>query len=208
MKHTLTALVLSLGLATPALASAQEINQKGNLIFSAERLMGLSFSHVSQENPDPLEDDENDYTVFGFAWRGTSPQSPFDIPRIGFDYMLIDKLSLGGSLGYASIGDDADIAIFQIAPRVGYLHSFSKVISIWPRGGLTYHSLSGDGDYSENGFAFSAECPFTFSPTEHFAFHVGPTFDIDLFGGYGGDDSDLSQHWRTFGITGGLLGWF
>ncbi len=216
MKHTLTATVLALGLTTSALASAQEINRKGTMIFSAERLMGFSFSHMSRENPDPPGGDtDQDWTNFGFGWRANvnGAVSPFDVPRIGFDYMIIDKLSLGGSLGYASVSlDDPDASgsIFQIAPRVGYLHSFSKVISIWPRGGLTYHSFSNDpGDNSENGFALSVECPFTFSPTEHFAFHVGPTFDIDMFGNFDpGDAPDQSQHWRSIGITGGLLGWF
>lgn len=215
MKHPLSALVLSLGLLAPALASAEEHYQKGTALFSAERLMGISLSHFSRENPDPPGGDaEADWTSFGFGWRANAAGqlSPFDVPRIGFDYMVIDHLSIGGSLGYASVSlDDPDqsAALFQIAPRVGYMHAFTRVISIWPRGGLTYHSLGTDpGSESENGLALTIECPFTFSPTDHFAFHVGPTFDIDMFGNFNPEaGDDRSQHWRTFGITGGILGW-
>ena len=213
MKHTLSALVLSLGLLLPALASAEEIHHKGTAIFSAERLVGISWSHFSRENA-PAADIERDWTSFGFGWRASEggTLAPFDLPCVGFDYMVIDHLSIGGSIGYASVSlddPDASIALFEIAPRVGYAIALGRVVSLWPRGGITYHAQSSDpGSEGQNGFAFTAECPFTFSPTNHFAFHVGPTFDIDMFGNYNPDvGDDVDQHWRSFGITGGIMGW-
>ena len=91
---------------------------------------------------------------------------------------------------------------------MGYVHAFGRVVGIWPRGGFTYHS--GEvGGRDENGFALTLECPFTFSPVEHFAFHIGPTFDVDLFGeAEGGGGNDIDQHYRAFGLNAGLLGWF
>ena len=80
---------------------------------------------------------------------------------------------------------------------------------MWPRGGFTYHS--GERPYDNNGFALTVECPFTFSPTRNFAFHIGPTFDVDLFGeaeGFGPGDQDVDQTYRTIGLNAGLLGWF
>lgn len=210
MKHTLSALALSLGLSFPALASAQEISSKANMIFSVDRLVGFSSSHYWRENP-PGDDIKSDWTNFGFGWRGTPQVAPFDIPRFAFDYLIIDHLSVGGSLGYASVSlDDPDVsvALFEIAPRVGYIYSFGRVVSIWPRGGFTYHSAGADPGDSENGFALTLECPFTFSPIEHVAFHVGPTFDIDMFGTHDpemGDNND--QGYRSFGIAGGMLVW-
>jgi hypothetical protein len=207
MKHALSALVLSLVVSAPALASAQSLERKGNAIFSAERMMGFTATHVHFE--DGPFDAENDWTSFSFGWR----QSPsvFDIPRVAFDYTVIDHLSIGGSFGYYSIDadDGADLSGFVLSPRVGYIVQFGRVVGIWPRGGFTYHN--GEAPYDNNGLALTLECPFTFAPTEHFAFHVGPTFDIDMFGkaeNFGPGNSDVDQSYRTIGLNAGLLGWF
>jgi hypothetical protein len=78
---------------------------------------------------------------------------------------------------------------------------------MWPRGGFTFHSAD-LGPADESGFALSLECPFTFSPTSHFAFHVGPTFDIDMFGERDTGPADVDWKYRAFGLNAGLLGWF
>lgn len=208
MKRTLTASILGACLCWTALGSAQELGHKGQGVLSADRLMGLSWTRVSGElGPAHYE---NDYSSFSFGWRTSPDDSPFDVPRLAFDYLLIDHLSLGGAVGYVShSGDGNDVSHFLLSPRIGYAYAFGRVVGIWPRGGFTYHSTSIDGGYDEKGFAFTAECPLTFSPATHFALHVGPTFDVDLFG-----DRDPSpvvegdRTYRNFGINAGLLGWF
>jgi hypothetical protein len=217
MKHTLSALVLSLGLLAPTWASAQELGAKGDAIFSVDRLMGIVGTHRLIEVEGPPGEIESDWTSISFGWRAAPELSPFDAPRFAFDYLIIDHLSLGGSLGYSSIapdGDDSplgsnsDYSQFLLAFRAGYLHSFGDVVAIWPRGGLTYHSWSFDEGSSVSGLALTLECPFTFSPTRHFAFHVGPTFDIDMFGEVDpqvGPDQDW--RYRAIGLNAGILGW-
>jgi hypothetical protein len=205
MKYVVSSLVLSSGLLAPALASAQELGRKGDVVFSVDRLMGVTRTKRDQEGSPVTQD----YTSISFGWRGAAG-APFDVPRLSFDYLPIDHLSVGGSLGYVSVdGENAgDYEAFIIAPRVGYAYAFGRVVGIWPRGGFTYHTQS-PGDVTEKGFALSVEVPFTFSPTSHFAFHVGPSFDIDMFGSIqagGLPKRDLS--YRTFGINAGLLGWF
>ncbi len=209
MKHALSALVLSLGLLAPALASAQELGAKGDAVFSVDRVMGITSTHVTGELG--RVDYKNDWTSASFGWRATPGGSPFDVPRLAFDYLVIEHLSIGGSFGYASIDVDQgnDFSTFVIAPRVGYLYSFGRVVGIWPRGGFTYHTTSIDNDHDDKGFALSLECPFTFSPASHFAFHVGPTFDLDMFGSRDPspiDKGDLT--YRAMGLNAGLLGWF
>lgn len=205
MKYVVSALGLSLGLTMTSLAGAQELGQKGDVVFSADRLMGVTGTKRDQELF-PVRD----WTSISFGWRG-SVNAPFDVPRLSFDYLPIDHLSIGGSLGYVSIdGDnDGDYEAFLFSPRVGYAYAFGRVVGIWPRGGFTYHTHS-PGAVTEKGFALSLEVPFTFAPTNHFAFSVGPTFDIDLFGSFKpgdlGDKRDLT--YRTFGLNAGLLGWF
>lgn len=206
MKHALSALVLSLVVSAPALVHAQSLERKGNMIFSADRLMGFTATHRHREPDGPGPDEDVDYTSFGLLWRAAP--SVFDVPRVSFDYTVIDHLSVGGSLGFYSVDPDggSDLSGFLFSPRVGYVYEFGRVVGIWPRGGFTYHS--GDFLAEENGFALTLECPFTFSPTEHFAFHVGPTFDIDMFGEADLGPVDVDQNYRVFGLNAGLLGWF
>jgi hypothetical protein len=199
---------MALTLLLPAFARAQEFGKQGQAVFSAERLMGVS-GVSSKTELEPLPDVEYDATEVSFGWRVST--SPFTVPRLGFDYLVIDHLSVGGSLGYASVAPDegADRSAFLFAVRAGYAHSFSPVVAIWPRGGFTYHSQSIDDLFDESGFALTIECPFTFSPAAHFAFHVGPTFDIDFTGEFDpavGSDVDRTQ--RAFGVNAGLTGWF
>lgn len=209
MKQALSALVVSFGVLLPALASAQEFGAKGDVVFSVDRLMGVTGTHVAGERG-PLEY-HDDFTSISFGWRASPDLSPFDVPRFAFDYLFIEHLSIGGSLGYASVDADQqdDYSTFVISPRVGYAYAFGKVVGIWPRGGFTYHSTNIDNAFDEKGFALNLECPFTFSPATHFAFHIGPTFDIDMFGSRDPSPIDKGDRtYRAFGVNAGLLGWF
>ena len=209
MKHALSALVVSFGLLLPALASAQEFGSKHDVVFSVDRLMGITGTHVAG-NRGPMEY-HDDFTSLSFGWRATPDgSSPFDVPRFAFDYLVIDHLSIGGSLGYASVDADQqnDFSTFIIAPRIGYAYSFGRVVGIWPRGGFTYHAMNVDNGFDEKGFALTLECPFTFSPAQHFAFHIGPSFDIDMFGDRDNQVTEGDRTYRAFGLNGGLLAWF
>jgi hypothetical protein len=206
MKYALSALALSLVSSISALAAAQELGQKGDAVFSADRLMGITGTHVEGElGP---ADYDNDWTSLSFGWRASPETSPFDIPRLSFDYLVIDHLSIGGSLGYLSVDPDQgnEYSAFLLNPRVGYAYAFGRVVGIWPRAGFTYHTLDVDDGIEEKGFALSLECPFT---ATHFAFHVGPTFDVDLFGDRDPSPIDSGDRtFRTFGLNAGILGWF
>ena len=212
MKRALSAVVLSLGVLVPALSSAQELGQKGDAIFSADRLMGVTGTHVRRElEIGPAQQVyENDWTAISFGWRGSPDSSPFDVPRFSFDYVLFDHFTLGGSLGYVGLDPDdgPDVSAFLFAARAGYAYAFGRVVGIWPRGGFTYHTWNVDDDYEDDGFALTLECPFTFSPAQHFAFHVGPSFDIDFAGERNTPVADGDSRFRTFGVQAGILGWF
>jgi hypothetical protein len=208
MKHALSALVVSFGLSWPALATAQELGRKGDVVFSVDRLMGVTGTHVAGD-VGPVEYDD-DFTSLSFGWRASPDGSPFDVARFAFDYLVIDHLSIGGSLGYASVDADQqnDFSTFIIAPRIGYAYAFGRVVGIWPRGGFTYHSTNVDNAFDEKGFALTLECPFTFSPAPHFALHIGPSFDVDMFGDRDNRLDEGDRKYRAFGLNAGLLAWF
>jgi hypothetical protein len=128
--------------------------------------------------------------------------------------MLIDKLSLGGSVLYSSVdaevedGGEVGRTDFALLPRVGYLHMFGKVVGIWPRGGIGYYSTSFQNDDDANLWAFYAECMFPIVLAPHFGVLAGLTFDQSFTGTFdpdNGPERDLMM--RSIALQVGLFGW-
>ena len=216
MRKTISALGAAALVLTTGVAFGQDrFASKGTAAFSADRMFGFGVSHVSIDPEAPgAPDVDDDVTHFTFAWRGRGSPTPFDVPRLGFDYYIIDGLSLGGSIGYASYSSDEDPGLFGeysdfiFAPRIGYTWMFSRVVGFWLRGGLTYHATSVEGDDGdESGLAFTAEPTFVFAVTPHFGFTAGVNADFDLVGSRDEGDFDSDVHYRSIGIQLGLLGW-
>ncbi len=198
---TTTAAAVVLGAS--AASAEPRLGYKGDAALSADRMMGLTWTRDHTERPG--RDDNVDHSGFSFGWRSRVQQTPFDAPRLAFDYFIIDSLSLGGSLGFVSYGgDDPHTEHFLLHPRVGYMFGISDTFGFWLRGGLTYHSVNGPGNGDEDGLAFTAEGMFAVTPVDHFGFTFGPTFDADFTGGRGDND----HSYRSFGINFGLVGWF
>lgn len=201
-------------------ASAQVFGSKGDAAFGAERLMGVHSDHVSQDSAvagNPGIDD--DVTTFGLGFFGHSAATPFDLPRITFDYFIADNWSLGGALAYQTtsvtvnndrggVTDIADGSEFLFNPRVGYAHMFGRVVGIWPRAGLSYHSETVTNAQNVNGFALGVEAQFVFVPAQHFAILLGPSLDLDFTGRTKPNQGSQVDHgYRSIGLQVGLLGW-
>jgi hypothetical protein len=216
---------LSVALGATALLGAgpalgQEVfGTKGDLALGIDRVFGIHFTHLKVDNPGRGPDRKYEQTGIGFGWRGRGARSPFDQARFAVDYFVIDSLSIGGSIAYASYNDDDDDddddddhSDFLFSPRVGYAIGFSNKFGFWPRGGFTYHSRSRDDDAfvddDENGFAFTAEAMFYWTPIEHFGFLFGPTLDIDFTGEREVGREDWDQRWRSIALVNvGIFGW-
>jgi len=221
MRNCVSVIAATVGVFWASTASAQVFGNRGDAAFGAERLMGLHTDHVFQDSAVPGDRGTNyDVTTFGLGWFGHSAPSPFDIPRITFDYFIVDHWSLGGALAYQSTDvtvNDANAggpvradggSDFLLAPRVGYAHMFGRVVGIWPRAGLTYHDESLNGGADINGFALSLEAQFVFVPAEHFAITLGPSLDWDFTGRTRPNQgSNVDHGYRAIGLQVGLLGW-
>jgi hypothetical protein len=214
MSRSLSVFLLALGLLFSSQpASAQLLGSKGDAIFSAERLFGVRGELFSGDPPAPQEEFEmKDTTIsFGFA----DSLTPYNIPRAGFDYMIIDKLSLGGVLGFSStdttVEGPAPIGSrkrFLFGPRVGFLHMFGRVAGIWPRAGLSYHSQSFEDQYSESGFGLNLECNFPIAIVQHFGVLLGFTFDRSLGANRDPEASvDYDVTYQSIALQVGLFGW-
>lgn len=203
MRYLLAAFALVLASVCTRPAAAQPLGTKGDAIFSAERLFGVRGEHWRYDLPAPANHEEGSDTViaFGFAKQ----EVPYDIPRLAFDYMVVNQLSLGGALGFSLSNASTD---FIVAPRIGFLHMFGRVAGIWPRGGFFYESTSVDHQYKESSLGLNLECMFPIVVAGHFGFELGLTFDQSLTGRHDLDPGpayDVS--YRSIALQVGLLGW-
>jgi len=177
-------------------ADAQAFGNKHDVAFSAERLMGVYFYDEAPGGPGP-QPSSSTHIGLGVAPVGASV-SPYLLPRLGFDYFVIDSLSIGGSLGFGDYdpeGANNSTSGAIIAPRVGYALEFSKVFGFWPRGGFTYRNFG-----SNEEFALTLEAMFYAAPVEHFAITFGPLMDLGI-AGTGGEAKNFAL------FSAGLVGW-
>jgi hypothetical protein len=217
-------------------AAAQDSHfaNQGYVTISAERLFGIAFTHDTEDDPTPPgTEHKQTLTLFGFGSNLTI-LNPYVAPQLGVDYFVIDGLSLGAAFSLWTISGEtettspnqpsqtnnfSDVTLFRMTPRVGYGIMFTDIIGLWGRGGLTYYSQKesqDDGDENwEHGWAVTLEGLLMISPLDHFAIHIGPTFDI----GFAGEDESnpaepalaTTTHdhiRRQYGVQGGLSGWF
>jgi hypothetical protein len=194
-------------------AEAQELGRKGDAIVGAERLFGIRGEHLEIDNPDPLDDTEIDATTISLGFAKTLV--PYNMPRVTFDYLVIDKLSIGGTIAFSSYDADVEgpadpetLTDFELGPRVGYLHMFGKVLGIWPRGGFVYHSTTMEDVYDSWSLGISLECMFPIVLVQHFGILAGFAFDQALVGNLdpdNGPDRDVS--YRSIGLQVGVFGW-
>ncbi len=229
---TITAALL--GLTSNALAQ-ERFGQSGSFAIGAERITGFAVSSTEWELDEPPVEADYEEDTQSFFLLSSDPTTPFAAPRVGFDFFVIDGLSIGGYLTYlgndsestttvngADDDEEAESSVFMFGPRVGYAAMFNDTFGIWPRGGFTYVSWSfedeNNAEVEASVFALSMEAMFVVAPVQHVAFIFGPTFDFTLSGegeydnpnvppnGFNADIDDVKL--QSFGIHAGLVAWF
>jgi hypothetical protein len=215
-------------LLTASVAGAQNtgegFGQRGEFIFSADRLVPvLSFTQnkVTLDNPNVsvsttggglslLWGNNSNFGVtgggaVGFPSGGNS--TFYTTPRVGFDYVIIPRLTIGGDLlVFFTLGGSTTTATdnmsrsvdrpsgnaFGLAPRVGYIFGINELLSFWLRGGVSYYHAGAsapdnncnnqDDTASLNVFGLDIDPQLVISPAPHFAFTAGPAIDIGFAG--------------------------
>jgi hypothetical protein len=176
-------------------ASAQRFGSPGSVAISVERLFGASYALVSGGS--------NISTISLLGPGGLEAGvAPYSIPRLAVDAFLEGGLTLGLGAEFArmseALGTGADLKVFGIHPRVGFLVPLDGALAFWPRAGVSYVLLSSGRDSSL--LAFTVEPQLVITAVQHVAFTVTPTFDIGL----AATDQKVTQ----LGIQVGVLGWF
>jgi hypothetical protein len=137
-------------------------------------------------------------------------RNPFGAPRIGFDGVLPDGLTLGGSLTYLTSNGERSVSsatdgstqtqtaptlsVFTINPRIGVLLEASPVVAVWLRGGVTRTVLTGETSQSTSAavaetttgtvslWNFSLDPQLVVMPVPHVGLTFGAVLDIGLSG--------------------------
>jgi hypothetical protein len=157
-------------LLTASVAGAQTpgqgFGQKGELVFSADRLVPLlaftenKISNNANNTSTSITGSSisllwGNNAIFGSGGgltRAGGNPTFYTTPRVGFDYVFLPNWTLGGDLFvFFTLGGSStttgqpsqDIPsghAFGIAPRIGYVFEMSQLLSIWLRGGVSFNN--------------------------------------------------------------------
>jgi hypothetical protein len=231
MKRLLASLLggaLTMCSATALAQGPSGFGTQGQFILGIERLVGLNLynGHYEPDNGGPDRDQSR--TQFSLLWNTSQvglfgAVNPYAVPRITFDYAVIDNLTIGGTVGYATIsgeddvdgGNDVDFetaTLFAFHPRVGYILRFNDIVGMWLRGGLTYYSIGQDDVGTASGLGINLEPGFIFTVANGFGISATPSLDLPISGSFnddaGPDNADGDYRIRNFGLNAGVFVYF
>jgi hypothetical protein len=150
--------------ATNSRAADEDFGQKGQFILSADRLMPF-FAYTTErttlEQPNAKDTVSTSNASMSLLFgRSTSATVAYTVPRVGFDYTLLEHFTLGGNLvlifGFGgsvssthetpgasttTSQDSPTVTGFGIEPRAGYIIDLSHVFYLWLLGGLAAYSF-------------------------------------------------------------------
>lgn len=167
--------------AEPAYAQTHgEFGEKGQLIFSADRLVPL-LGYTNNSAGTTTSGGSISLFYGNNSWIGTGAggaaapavawgnPSFYTTPRLGFDYSVIPNLTVGGNFVVAfptggntstctgnvcTQGDTPGGNVWGLAPRAGYVIGIPDMMAVWLRGGLSYYHSN-----RSFGSAVPAGCP-------------------------------------------------
>lgn len=209
---------LSAAVLFPETARAAEANgfgEKSQLILSADRIVPVfsySRSSVTRTDNNVELTTATSSTSSSILWGGQlGPDRVHTIPRVGVDFTIIPRLTLGGSAVFAfTLGgsttserveggtkrevsvDAPSTTVFGLVPRVGYILPVGDILGIWLRGGFAFYSVR-TKTYDDNNannydvdkatvFSIDLDPQLTIVPFEHFFIGVGPLVNIPVGG--------------------------
>lgn len=186
---------------------AQALGQPWDVTVGVERVFGFYSIDIEREISD-VQTQELNASSSGFAYQPSV--GLFDVPRVGIDVFVTQRLSVGGSIGFYSNDPDEsddesdDTSGFLFAPRVGYVIPFNFRWGFWPRGGFSYVSL--DSQQNVKLTALTLEGQFYFMPSPFVGITGGLLLDLGLTGEWGGQNRDYDE--RLIGLGFGLFARF
>ena len=228
------ALLFALAGEKAAYAQAQPQQQlfgdQGQLTFTAENLVGVSFNRVATYPNDDTTISQTS-THSGFLYSndlGGTPRGPW----IGAHYFVLPNFSVGGTVGVESTTssqttDSGSTSTttrgnttsgFVLLPKAGYALALSPIMAFWFRGGLGFARRASSDPDDDSGTAFSAwflsaDALFVVTPVHAFGFYVGPQGNLSITGTSSstnnqGQTTSVDGSFQSFSIDLGVMGNF
>jgi hypothetical protein len=200
------------------------------LALGVERAFGIANNQQTTEQGDTSTTTGTTEIGLGLGM----PTATTSLARVGIDYLLDSGLSIGTGFGVAWLSRDNEPEInntsvssegpsstlFVFSPRLGYVAQLTESLAFWPRGGLTYATLSSEfettniagmtvtQESSTTEWLLTLEVPLWIMPARNFGFLLAPTFDYGLSHSAesGGVESDAEVSTLAFGLRFGVVG--
>lgn len=204
--------ILGLMLGTMMIASSMDaaatpFAEKGAFVIGGEQLAGFGVSK--------LEFAEGDVSSTYVSLLGNnSGLTPFDMPRLAFDFFVIDRLSIGGTVTYAretlevttgSVSmEQPSVSTFVFSPRVGFGTRITDRLGFWVRGGITYFRGDqeiGNTDTDWSGINLNIDPAVLVFLSDAVALGVGPTLNVPLDGSIEAGSSSTDAKMSMYGVA-------
>lgn len=171
----------------------------GTAVVGAERIVGLNVSSI-----DGAGFENADRTTVG-VFGSPDPATPYEVPKLTFDYFVVNAISVGGGVIVASISPDEgeSSTTMILSPRLGFGLPLWRGIGGWIRAGITYYD-STQQDFDISGIGLNLDAMLVLAPSEHFAFTIGPIVDLGLSGTASRADVSTDLKMSNFGASAGL----
>jgi hypothetical protein len=162
-------------------------------------------------------------TGFGCS---TFMQSAFELPRLGLDYFVRPRTSVGLAAALVvypeTVGGDGfsshPVVTVEVAPRIGYSYAFNDWIGVWTRAGVSYVRASREVPHPESlpegsfrrlsAWALTLEALVVITPQPDWAVTVGPNADVGVAGSAEQDASSFGFRTTDLGLHAGLAVFF
>jgi outer membrane protein with beta-barrel domain len=149
-------------------------------------------------------------TGFTYETRSEGGGSDFsvqvgtDLGRVwALDYFVIDNLSIGGQVSYAT-ANDGDSKRLSVAPRVGYNIALGDDFSLWPQLTVTYTNQTDETEVNNvtvesksSAFGLGLNVPVLYHITNHFFLGIGPFINTQLSNSVKVGDGDSQDAPKT-----------
>lgn len=119
------------------------------------------------------------------------------------DYFVIDNLSIGGQVSYAT-NNDGETKTLSVAPRVGYNIALGDDFSIWPQLTVIYTSQTDEDEVNNvtvesksSAFGLGLNVPVLYHITNHFFLGIGPFVNTQLSNSVKVGDADSQDGPKT-----------
>jgi hypothetical protein len=161
----------------------------GQFVFSAENLFGFTYDHPSAGQS------RTTYSLLASPFGVGA--TPYEWPRLAFDYFVTKSISAGAGIGFArsTSGSDARYA-FEVAPRLGYGMMVGPWLGVWPQVGVTYVNSTG-----QNYLGLTINLAAVIVVAPHLALTIAPDGNIGLSGKQNGNTLKLTTAGLQFGLS-------